>query len=611
MKSRISVGKAIRHWLCLNVVLLFSCALLGSPLRNVPRTLTQPDGQQVHCFVSGDEFYHYLHDSEGFTIVQNPETGYFVYAIEQDGVLVPSAYIVNRVNPQEVGLQPHVLASAAQWQQQKSAFPAESVSRSRSVQTGTLQNLAVFIRFADDAGFAQTFSTVSDVFNDSSTVSANSVYNYFKTVSYNQLHIVTSFYPAPSAHTILSYQDSQLRGYYEPYSASNPVGYNGTDERWEREQALVANASRYIAGSVPADLLIDRDGDGKVDNICFLVKGDVGDWGELLWPHRTSLTFEQVFVNDCEIENYNFIMCDNEWYFSASTLCHEMYHSLGAPDLYHYNEGAELVPVGTWDLMGQNENPPQQMGAYMKYRYGGWIPQIQTITQSGTYYVNTIDAAGNSPFAYLIPTEEENQFLLVEARRSSGLFESRIPGSGLLIYRINTQFSGNASWNGIDWFDEVYIYRPNGTVSQNGNLLQAAYRDDGQHNTALDYSTNPRPFLTNGYVSAARIYDVRFFGEWAQFSYLAPGDTLSVSEQSNRVLRVFPTPATTQVSVELPSACVVSEAVLCDMSGKIVAEPNLTMQSSFSVENLPDGLYVLRLKMTDGAVFEEKILILN
>lgn len=609
MKSSGSLWKNIRHSSCLILLLLLSFPVSGSYLRNVPRTLTQPDGQQVQCFVSGDEFYHYLHDSEGFTIVQNPQTGYFVYAVAVNGMPVPSPYTVNRVNPRELGLVPHIVIPAEEWQRRKMAFPAANSARQRSVQTGTLQNLAVFIRFADDNAFSLAFPAVESVFNDSSAVASNSVYNYFKVVSYNQLHIVTSFFPEPAGNAVLSYQDSQVRGYYEPYSAANPLGYADSDERWAREQALVANAARFIANSVPADLLVDRNGDGKVDNICFLVKGDVGDWGELLWPHRTSLTFEQVFINDCAIENYNFIMCDNEWYFSTSTLCHEMYHSLGAPDLYHYNAGGDLLPVGTWDLMGQNENPPQQMGSYMKYKYGGWIPEILTISQSGTYYVNTVDAPGNSPFAYFIPTEEPDQFLLVEARRNSALFESRIPESGVLIYRINTQFAGNTSWDGINWFDEVYIYRPNGTVSQNGDLSRAAYRDDGQHNTSLDYSTNPRPFLSNGYVSAARIYDVQFFGDWARFSYLAPGDTLSVAENVGPSLRVFPNPASSQVAVALPDDCEVADAVLYDASGRKVAVPDLATKTSFSVEKFPSGLYVLRVKLTDGATLYEKILI--
>ena len=51
----------------------------AAPLKNIPVRLTQPDGQVIECFASGDEFYNYLHDANGFTIVKG-EGGYYCYA---------------------------------------------------------------------------------------------------------------------------------------------------------------------------------------------------------------------------------------------------------------------------------------------------------------------------------------------------------------------------------------------------------------------------------------------------------------------------------------------------------------------------------------------------
>ena len=52
----------------------------GAWLNDVPQEFTQPDGEKLKCFGSGDEYYHWLHDADGFTIVKDPQTGYFVYA---------------------------------------------------------------------------------------------------------------------------------------------------------------------------------------------------------------------------------------------------------------------------------------------------------------------------------------------------------------------------------------------------------------------------------------------------------------------------------------------------------------------------------------------------
>ena len=67
----------------LTLVLSFTIiltGLFGAYLTDQPQTLTQPDGKIVHCLASGDEFHNWLHDESGYTIIQDPETGYYVYA---------------------------------------------------------------------------------------------------------------------------------------------------------------------------------------------------------------------------------------------------------------------------------------------------------------------------------------------------------------------------------------------------------------------------------------------------------------------------------------------------------------------------------------------------
>jgi hypothetical protein len=68
--------------------------------------ITQPDGQTINCLASGDEFFNWLHDSNGYTIIQSPTDGYYYYAVKKNGSLAPSAYRVNAVNPASVGLEP-------------------------------------------------------------------------------------------------------------------------------------------------------------------------------------------------------------------------------------------------------------------------------------------------------------------------------------------------------------------------------------------------------------------------------------------------------------------------------------------------------------------------
>ena len=470
-------------------------------LTNVPQTLVQPNGDTLHCFATGDEYYHRLHDANGYTIVLNPANGYYVYADKVNGEIVPTRYVAGRVNPAEVGLTPNISISAAQWRERRQQWedpnPPRTHTRSGDRNHGHINNLVVFIRFADDDPFENDFNEVGNMFNDS-TPGHSSMYNYFKAASYNQLAITASFYPAPSGSTILSYQDIYNRGYYQPYSSENTEGYSD-NERTSREFLLLKRAVENIADMVPDDLNIDYDNDGLVDNIVFVVRGNVGEWNDLLWPHQWSIYNQYVYINGKRVYKFNFQLADAISYFNTSVLCHEMNHSLGAPDLYHYSDDFRgLVSVYTWDLMHQNTNPPQHMGAWMKYRYGNWIESIPQITECGTYSLHSLGSSATNN-CYFIASPNDNEFFVLEYRNKSDLFEGTLPGSGLLVYRINTNFSGNADYDGENYFDEVYIYRPFGTPTENGNITQAAFSENTGR-TEMNENTSTYPFLTDGTV---------------------------------------------------------------------------------------------------------------
>lgn len=597
----------LKKWLFLALVLA-TFSLKGAYLEKIPHTVQQPDGEILHCFLTGDEYYHWMHDADWFTIVQNPTNGYYVYAAKEDGKLVPTNYIVGRVNPATVGLTPRLNISAKEWAKKREKMPQFPLERSRTheVNHGTINNLVVFIRFADQPDFSNSAATVINMFNDSTSSSSNSMYNYFKTVSYNQLFIKSHFYPEPQNDTIYSYRDPFPRAYYEKLSETNLIGYNDTtSERLDREMALLKRAIEYVSEMVPTNLELDYNEDGNIDNVCFIIKGDVGDWSDLLWPHRWSLFTEEVMLNGKRVYDFNFQLSDNSWYFSNSVLCHEMFHSLGAPDLYHYSDSLEFTPVGPWDLMGSNGVQPQHTSAYMKHRYGNWIEDIPTITQSGTYTVYKLNSTTSQRTCYKIPSENPDEFFVVECRRKSGTFESAIPGSGLLIYRINTLFTGNANWNGEDQLDEVYLYRPDGTLTDNGYIDNAQYRQ-GLGRTALNAQTNPQPFLSDGYVSGINIYNIYSYVDSIKFSYLKPGD-VKVSDFLTEGVSVFPNPATDDVTVQYPNEQI-REIRLLDAFGKLLFKTVRRDETTVSLKEFAKGMYILQVITTDGKSVNCKII---
>ncbi|MBW6516440.1 MAG: VCBS repeat-containing protein [Candidatus Cloacimonetes bacterium] len=477
----------------------------------LPTEIELPSGEIIECFASGDEFFNWLHDEDGFTIIVG-EDGFYYYGMREGEYVVPSEYRVNSVIPSEVGLEPRAKISERLYQERRAIFD-EPIQRSsvRAPHSGTMNNLVIYIRFSDDSEFTTPRTTYDSRFNNLST---SSVRHYFQEVSYNQLDIVSHHYPICDLTTNLSYQDSFPRSYYQPYHpVNNPNGYSGDTQRRLREHTLLANAVGYVEPEVPTNLIIDADNDGYVDNVSFIIRGNSGAWADLLWAHRWVLYSFNVYIHNKQVWDYTF---QPENQSNVSTLCHEMFHTLGAPDLYRYSYNG--TPVGPWDLMASGF---VHMGAWMKYKYTNqtWIWNIPEITSTGTYTLDPLTSPVNNAFKIISPYSNY-EFFVVEYRRQTGFYESNLPGTGMLVYRIDLRENGNASGPP----DEVYIYRHNGTPTSDGAINIAHYSSQTGRTEINDYSTNPVSFLRDGGIGGLHIHDVGIAGNTITFSVTMVGE---------------------------------------------------------------------------------------
>lgn len=474
-------------------------------LKNVPITEVQPNGDTIHFFATGDECYHRYHDAAGYTLLMDAR-GYWVYAQPtKDGSISPSQHVYPVANPAALGLTPGLTISRGEWEQLKAYWkvPEDQLpptAKTSGLNHGNYCNLVIFIRFADDTGYNRTFSSIDHMFTDSSHYTSSSLYTYFRRASYDKIFMRTYYAPAPEGERIISYQSPHPRNYYKPYSSSNPEGYH-SNQRSDREFDLIQGAINYVNqySPIPSDVVLDCNGDGYIDNVNFIVKGSYTGWSDLLWPHKWNLYGRNCYINGKQVSTFNFqLEGSGADYFGSSTFCHEMFHSLGAPDLYRYNTGTELAPVGGWDLMASNSKPPQHMSAYMKYKYGNWIDSIPTITQPGNYTLHALADSTCVNCCYKIPTIDTDQFFVLEYRNTELPFEAKLPGKGLVIYRIDKRFNGNAGYNGSDVFDEVWVMRPGSSSRyEDGQLSRAALSVDN-HRTEFSSTTDPYPHLGDG-----------------------------------------------------------------------------------------------------------------
>ncbi len=589
--------KKVISTLLFTVVLGFF--LRAAYIEKMPVTLIQPNGDTLYCFATGDDYYQWLHDEKNYTIILNIQSGYFVYANLVDGNLVPTQLVPGKDQPDSFltpGLNIAPEKMLALRKKMEDQVPQNSM-RNRGPNVGTMNNIVIFIRFSDDTDFSNLFSDVEKKFNDSSDVNAVSVYNYVKNVSYQQMYVVTHFYPTPTGDQIISFQDIYPRNYYLPFSETNPNGYQNNDtvnQRTVREHDLLVRAVESIQNLIPNNIDFDYDDDGNIDNISFIVKGEVGDWADLLWPHRWSLFSDSITINDLRVWDYNFLLA-NTSYFSTSTMSHELLHTFGFPDLYRY--GYNGTPVGQWDIMAGNANPPQQSNIYCKWKYGHWIEEIPEITEAG-FYTLSPNQGNKERSSYKIASSNPDEFFVLEFRRKLLPFDSGIPNSGVLIYRINSLYDGNAGTNMTDVFDEVYLYRYNGTLQDEGYLSTASFYGNNSLLHQFNPWTNPNTFLTDGTVC---------FFELNQFTtrladsitfYYNP-EPIAVNEYSvfNSEITIFPNPAESQLFVQIqtsdfnPVNYSIIDAVGKEVGHGILSEP----QSELTIEKLQSGIYLIQI----------------
>lgn len=397
-------------------------------------------------------------------------------------------------------------------------------------------NIVCFVKFADETDGTmfvdQPFSYYERMFNGN-TEGTQSVYNYFKHSSYGLLDWTTSFFPAPSENSkIMSYTASQPRGFYQEKSSINPDGYDDATAMAARERALIKEIINYLDQNLPENTTVDADNDGMADNLTIILSScsDIAS-RYMLWPHRSDLVSanNEFMIHGKKVVGYLMVFDEARQITAPTTLgviCHEMSHSLGTYDLYHVND--KKNPVGIWDLMSDNQNVPQQMTVYTKYRYCKWVDNIPEISTPGTYTLNPVGGSSRENIAYKIKPVGSDEYFVVEYRKKEG-YDSSIPASGLIIYRINPKFSGgNVGYNGTTRLDEQYIFRPGGSTTSDGNISQANFSQESGR-TSFGGLATEKPFYSDGTTANFAIANISSCGETLSFELLETSKQLILS----------------------------------------------------------------------------------
>ena len=397
-----------------------------------------------------------------------------------------------------------------------------SVAFPTAAQTGgaeTMANLIVFVKFPED-----TTTEISDnaqkimmYYNDTSKMYVGSSIDfsfkkYISEISRGKLN-VNNIFPQLDGDTITPFT----------LSASHD---NSNDNSIIQEIIGAFNSGKI---KMPSDRL-DNKYSGVIDNLTVIIQGRCPSGSDFMWPHKSVTDVSTKINNKYQFGNYNFI--DSYSVTGTVAACqgvitHEFLHSVGLPDLYR-RSGTDGTPVGVWDIMASNSFFMQYPLSYQRYKLG-WIP-MQQITQSGTYTLDPVSDPDSDTILYEIKTPmSASESFMLEYRKKittnfSNLgFETKIPSSGLLIYRVNKSVVNQTNAWGEDY---LYVYRPGETSASAsaGDLFKSAL-DPNDNRTSFGVADLDTPltdgtmFYSNGTNSGIVISDVKYNDDSSQITF--------------------------------------------------------------------------------------------
>lgn len=321
----------------------------------------------------------------------------------------------------------------------------------------------------------------------------HSLSGYINEISYGKMQ-VTSYFPQMKNGNIIPYQ---LSANESDYSNCNQIAIE-----------ILQNIS------IPDDTPLDGNSDGIVDNIIFVIDGKAVDTNSPIWPRAFSLNgmkLNGLSVNRVNIQNSTQVF-ENQITGAEGVLCHEFLHSLGYPDLYRNKRTG--TPVGQWDIMASDSVFLQYPLAYQRSAISGWLDS-KDITESGTYTLSPVSSDSGDRLYILKTPLSDTEFFAVEYRRQgkrySDEMDVKIYGTGLVVYRVNTEADGNFKGDK----DEIYVFRPEETAldAGEGDLFKSNYGGENAPDSvgSLDWNagiTDGALVYSNGTNSGIRLSDI-------------------------------------------------------------------------------------------------------
>lgn len=426
----------LKHLLSV-AALALPATMMGAPAYPGVLMHTNPDGTTVEYRLNGDEFFSYITNAEGTTIMERNVKGQMVPMMRNGVELKATAESIELLR-YEANLAPSRIAGTQEAPQRMPALTKDGRT-TFPTKTTEVHSLVILMEYAD------TKFTMADpkaAFTD-----------WLNKEGYNEHHAVGSardYYMAASNGQFAPTFD--VAGVVElPQTSAYYVG-NG-------KYATFGEALVYALDAVDDEVdfsKYDFDGDGTVDTVYFIYAGygqaDTGD-ETTVWPHQSILqgmigtkkSLDGVYVNPYatsqELKGGSHYYYKDGELAGIGTFCHEFGHVLGLPDLYDPNYNSQCITPNEWSIMDQgsysgDSNCPPLFSAYE--RWVCWWLEYDELEDMTSYEIPTIDQSNK---AYRVninrgTTTLQNEYFVIESRRQEG-WDLYLPNDGVLVWHIN------------------------------------------------------------------------------------------------------------------------------------------------------------------------------
>lgn len=481
-------------------LLAFTCPSRSVPAkRGVWRTVTLSNGLTIKARLCGDEHAHWWQAEDG--------SCFDVDSLGKGKAVVPQELMSKARSRMAAKRQAARRANA------KKASQRIATNSNTGKFQGQRHGLIILVNFADSkfntSKFGPTQTLYSRIANE-----ANYGENNFK-------GSISDYFKAQSGGQFLL--DFDVAGPVTLPNGYSYYGQNDDDGYDKRPTKMVREACQAVDGSVDFSKY-DWDGDGEVEEVFVVYAGngehDTTNQPNLIWPHMDNLANykEQLTLDGVTINTY---ACASELNSDKTlsgigTFCHEFSHCMGFPDMYDTASDGNNFGMGSWDLMdyGSYNGDGYVPAGYSGYEkmVCGWTTPIEL---DKPMTVNGMERLADMGQTYIIYNKgNRNEYYILENRQQSG-FDKYLPGSGLLIERVDYD-KDIWEWNAVNTTNGGYYpegsYTPSYNDHQRITIFHANNIEYDGNNATYPYASLDS--LTDSSQPAATVWNANADGTY-------------------------------------------------------------------------------------------------